>query len=367
MEPVGVGVVGCGNISGVYLRNLMRFADTRVVACADQVPDRAGAAAAQYGIAATPDTAALLADPAVEVVVNLTVPRAHAAVTAAALAAGKSVYSEKPLAVTRAEGRRLLEEAGRRGLRLGAAPDTFLGAGYQTARALLDAGAIGVPVAATAFMLCHGHEHWHPAPEFYYQEGGGPLLDMGPYYLTALVSLLGPVRRVCAAARVTFPERTITSDPARVRRVRVETPTHVAGVLEFAGGCVATLVTSFDVWHSHAPLLELYGSEGSLGLPDPNSFGGPLRIRGARDAEWRDVPLRGPYVADSRGLGAADLACALRSGRPHRASGELAFHVLDVMQALLESAEAGRHVPLASTCERPEPLPTDRPWGVLND
>ncbi len=367
MEPVGVGVVGCGNISAVYLRNLARFADTRVVACADQVPERAAAAAERHGVAAAPDVAALLADPAVELVVNLTVPRAHAAVTAAALTAGKPVYCEKPLAVERADGRRLLEMAAEQDLRVGAAPDTFLGAGYQTARALLDEGAIGAPVAATAFMMCHGHEHWHPAPEFYYERGGGPLLDMGPYYLTALVSLLGPVRRVCAAARVTFPERTITSDPARVRRVRVDTPTHVAGVLEFAAGAVATLVTSFDVWHANVPLLELYGTEGSLALPDPNGFGGPVRRRGARAAEWTDVPLRGPYVENSRGLGAADLARALRTGRPHRASGALAFHVLDVMLGLLESAEAGRHVTVASTCERPAPLRTDQPWGVLDE
>jgi len=358
-DPVGVGLVGCGNISGIYLENLRRFAGVEVVACADVDPARAAARAAEFGVPSAVPVEALLADPAVELVLNLTTPDAHAPVALAAVAAGKSVYNEKPLAISLADGQRLVDDARARGVRVGAAPDTFLGGGLQTCRRLLDDGAIGAAVAATAFMLGHGHESWHPNPDFYYQPGGGPLFDMGPYYLTALVALLGPVRRVTGSARASFPERTITSRPRAGETIPVEVATHLAAVLDFEGGAIATLVTSFDVWASEAPKLEIYGAAGSLGLPDPNTFGGPVRLRRAGDDGWRDVPVTGPYTANSRGLGPADLAAALRSGRPHRAGGDLALHVLEIMHAVETASRDGRHVEIASRPARPVPLPEE--------
>jgi len=306
--PVKVGVIGCGNISGIYLKNARNLEVIQVVACADMVAERAAAKAAEYGVPRACSVEEMLGDSQVETVLNLTVPRVHAEIALAALRAGKSVYNEKPLAISREDGARILAIARERGLRVGCAPDTFLGGGHQTVRRLIDDGAIGEPVAATAFMVCHGHESWHPDPEFYYEIGGGPMFDMGPYYLTVLIHLLGPVRRVCASARITFPERTITSEPKRGKRIHVETPTHIAGVLDLAGGQVATLVTSFDVWHAQVPLIEVYGSTGSVSVPDPNGFGGPVRVRRAADREWSEVPLTFGYADNSRGLGLADMA-----------------------------------------------------------
>ena len=365
--PVGIGVIGCGNISGVYLKNAELFPTIKVVGCADLIPDRAFSKAAEFGLPGARTIDDVLDDPQVEIIINLATPRSHAGIAMAALHAGKSVYNEKPLAVERDGGRKLLETADSKNLRIGCAPDTFLGAGYQTARKLLAEGAIGEPVAATAFMVCHGHESWHPDPGFYYQPGGGPLFDMGPYYLTALIHLLGPVKRLSGAARISIPERTITSEPKKGQVIQVETPTHVTGILEFADGAVATLITSFDIWHANLPLVELHGTEGSLSLPDPNGFGGPVRLRRAADEEWEEVPLTFQYAENSRGLGVADLAHALRSGRPHRANGELAYHVLDIMHALHESSETGQHIELQSTCERPAPMVEGLAPGTLGD
>jgi predicted dehydrogenase len=356
-QPVNVGIVGCGNISGIYLKNGAVFEDIAIAAVADIDMDRARARAAEYGVPRACSVDELLADPQIDIVINLTIPAAHAEVALAALEAGKSVYNEKPLAVTRDDGRRLLDLARARGLLVGGAPDTFLGAGLQTCRALIDAGAIGEPVAASAFMLSPGHESWHPSPEFYYQRGGGPMFDMGPYYLTALVALLGPARRVTGSARVTRPERVITSQPKHGQRITVEVPTHVAGVIDFAAGPVATLVTSFDVHASSPPPIEIYGSAGSMIVPDPNGFGGPVLLRRAGEREWSEVEVTRPFAANSRGLGVADMARALRSGRPQRASGELAYHVLDLMHAFHDASAEGRHVELQSTCARPAALP----------
>jgi len=353
---VNIGVIGCGNISGIYLENAAAFDNLNVVACADVLPERAQAKADKYHVPRACSVDELLPDPEIELVVNLTIPMAHAEVALAAVEAGKSVYNEKPLAISREDGRRLLEAARARGVRVGCAPDTFLGGGLQTCRKLVDDGWIGQPVAACAFMFSHGPESWHPDPEFFYQVGGGPMFDMGPYYLTALTTLLGPVRRVTGSARITFPERTITSQPKHGARIQVRTPTHVAGVLDFASGAVATIVTSFDVWGSELQPIEVYGAEGSLSLPDPNTFGGPVRVRRAGAKVWSDLPLTHGNTENSRGLGVADMAHALRSGRPHRASGELAFHVLDIMHALHEASREGRHVELTSACERPAPL-----------
>ena len=363
---VRVGIVGCGTISGIYLKVAPTFELLEVAACADIVVERARARAAEFGVPKAVSVEELLADPEIELVVNLTIPAAHGQVALAAVEAGKSVYNEKPLAVDRAEARRLLERARAKGVLVGGAPDTFLGGGIQTCRKLIDDGAIGQPVAATAFFANHGHEGWHPDPGFYYQPGGGPMFDMGPYYLTALVSLIGPVRRVTGSARATFPEREIRSEPKRGQRIKVETPTHIAGVVDFASGAIGTIVTSFDVWAHSLPRIEIYGSEGTLAVPDPNTFGGPVRLRRAGEPEWREMPLTHGRTENSRSLGVADMAHALRSGRPHRASGELAYHVLDVMQSFTEASAAGRHVELASSCERPAALPVGLPEGRLD-
>ncbi len=353
-RPVAVGVVGCGVISEIYLTNAARWGALRVAAVADLDAAKARERGAQFGVPAVP-VDALLADPAIKLVLNLTIPRAHAEVALAAIEAGKAVYTEKPLAIALEDGRRVLEAAAMRGVLVGCAPDTFLGGGLQTCRDLIDAGAIGEPVAATGFMLTPGHERWHPAPDFYYQPGGGPLFDMGPYYLTALVSLLGPVRRVTGSARASFPERTITSQPRAGERIPVETNTHHAAVLDFASGPIATLVTSFDAHRGDVPHLEIYGSLGTLSLPDPNTFGGPVRLKRAGATEWEEIPITRPNTDNARGLGPSDLAAAMREGRAPRASGDLALHVLEVMCAVETASAEGRHVAIGSGVERPEP------------
>jgi predicted dehydrogenase len=365
MEPVKIGIIGCGCISGVYLTNAKRFESIEVVACADIIPERSEAKAEEHGVPKVCTTEELLADPDIEIAVNLTPPVVHGPVGIAALEAGKSMHTEKPLAVTREDGQRMLELACENGLRLGAAPDTFMGAGLQTCRKLVDDGWIGEPLAATAFMMGRGVETWHPDPEFFYKVGGGPMFDMGPYYLTALVSLLGPVKRVSGSTAVSFPERTITSEPKYGETIMVDVPTHIAGTMDFACGAIATMVTSFDVWGHHLPCLELHGTEGSLSMPDPNTFGGPVLVKRGREGEWKEVPLTHGYAENSRGLGPADMACAIRSGRAHRASGELAYHVLDVMHAFHDSANRGTHVKLKSKCKRPEPMPMNLlPWQL---
>lgn len=360
-----IGIIGCGNISGIYLKSDQLFQALEIVGCADMDRARAEAKAAEHNIRAY-SVDELLADSTIDIVVNLTIPAAHAAVAHAAIAAGKSTYSEKPLALDVASGRSILDAAAAAGVRVGCAPDTFLGAGLQTCRKLIDDGWIGEPVAATAFMTSHGHESWHPDPEFYYKPGGGPMFDMGPYYLTALVSLMGPVRRVTGSTRITFPERTVSSQPKYGDKILVEVPTHVVGILDFANGAVGNIITTFDVWSANLPRIEIYGSEGSLSVPDPNTFGGPVRVRRAGSQEWSEVPLTHPYSANSRGLGVADMAQALQSGRPHRASGELAFHVLEIMEAFHTASDSGSHVILESTCAQPAPFPLNMAPGILD-
>ena len=293
----------------------------------------------------------------VDLVLNLTVPQAHAEVALRAIKAGKHVYNEKPLALTTAEGRRVLAAAAGRGVRVGCAPDTVLGTGIQTARHHLDAGAVGTPVAATAFMVSPGPERWHPSPEFFYRTGGGPLFDMGPYYLTTLVTLLGPVRRVAGMAATPRTERTVGSGPRQGTGFPVEVPTHVTGTLEHASGAVSTLLMSFDVWAAELPRIEVYGTDGSLSVPDPNGFGGEVRLFHRDRPEWTAVPDAAGYVGGGRGCGIADLAGAIAAGTPHRAAGELALHVLDVQESLLRAAESGRTEPVETDCTRPEPMP----------
>lgn len=366
-QPVKTAIIGTGTISTIYLKNGLTLPMLDIVACADLDLERARAQAEKFGVPRAIEVADVLADPELELILNLTIPVAHGTVALAAVRSGKSVYNEKPLTISREDGKLLLDEARARGLQVGCAPDTFLGGGLQTCRKLLDDGLIGEPVAATAFMLGHGPESWHPSPEFYYHVGGGPMFDMGPYYLNTLISMLGPVRRVTGSARISFTERLITSQPKAGTTVKVETPTHVAGVLDFASGPIATLVTSFDVWAAQVPRIEIYGSEGTLNLPDPNTFGGPVQVRLAGEKEWREVPLTHGYTENSRGIGVADLAVAIRTGRSPRASGEMAYHVLDIMHAIHDASEQGQHVNLTSTCERAAALPagtTELTWDV---
>jgi len=362
-----VGIIGCGNISKAYARKLEELPFLELSACADLDADRARALAAEFGVPRALAVDTLLADPEIEVVVNLTIPAAHREVSESALAAGKSVYGEKPLALSFEDGRMLLGSAARAGRRVGCAPDTFLGAGLQTCRKLLDEGAIGEPVAASGFMLSPGPESWHPGPEIFYQRGAGPLFDMGPYYLTALVHLLGPARRVTGSSRVTHEKRQIGSEPRKGEWMAVEVPTHVASVIEFASGPVATLTTSFDVQASRFRNLEIHGTEGTLSVPDPNTFGGPVQLRRSYREKWEEVPLSHGNADQSRGIGLADMARAIERRRAHRASGELALHVLDLMESSLRASEDGRHVELTSTCERPAPLPPGLPDNEIAD
>jgi predicted dehydrogenase len=350
-----IGVAGCGNISDTYFRNLPKFEGLEVVACADLEPARAEAKAAQYGLRAL-TTEALLAAPDIDLIVNLTVPKAHSELNLKALSAGKHVYTEKPLAVTREAGRETLALAREKGLRVGAAPDTVLGGGLQTVRQLLEAGVIGVPVGYACFMGSSGPEHFHPDPDFFFQPGAGPLFDIGPYYLTALITLFGPARRVTSIARATHAERTIGSQPRAGEKIQVNTPTHVNTLLEFGDGTCGTYVTSWDAGVHRQPNFDVFGSLGTLALKDPNTFGGPILLRKLGEKEWTEVPLTHGYNTNLRGLGVADLAAAEREGRPHRANGELAYHVLDVMHCLLEANRDGRHVTPESSCERPAPM-----------
>ena len=367
MKTVKVGVIGCGNISPIYLKSGPKFEIIEIVAVADQIRERAESRAEEFGVPRVCTVVELLADPEIEIVINITTPNAHAEVGFQVLEAGKCVYNEKPLAIKREDGKGMVALAKEKGVLIGGAPDTFLGGGIQTCRKLIEDGWIGEPVAATAFMLGHGHESWHPDPEFYYYVGGGPMFDMGPYYLTALVNLMGPVRRATGSARITFAERTITSEKKYGNKIQVEVPTHIASVLDFANGAVGTLVTSFDVWGAHVPRIEIYGSTGSLSVPDPNTFGGPVSLLRAGSREWQEVPLAYGYAENSRGLGVADMAHALRSGRKHRANGDLTYHVLDVMHAIHDASNQDAHVMLESTCEQPALFPLGMLPGVLDD
>ncbi|MFJ5260133.1 Gfo/Idh/MocA family protein [Streptomyces sp. NPDC088387] len=353
-EPLRIGMVGAGKISAAYLSTLDGLKSLRLTAVTDLDRGRAESVAEQAGgaVAVAASVAELVARDDVDAVLNLTIPAAHAEVALAALAAGKHVYGEKPLAATRAEADAVLTAAA--GLRVGCAPDTVLGTGVQTARKAVDDGLLGRPVSATAFMTGAGHEKWHPDPEFYYRPGGGPLLDMGPYYLSALVHLLGPVVRVLGASSRPRAERTIGSGPRAGHSFPVEVDTHITGVLEHAGGALSTLIMSFDVRAARLPRIEVHGTDASLSVPDPNNFDGAVEIH--RGEGWETVPVSAGYQDAGRGVGLADLAGALSAGRPHRASAELAAHVLDIMLTLMDAADQGVALPVTSTCERPAPV-----------
>ncbi|GAB4387204.1 MAG: Gfo/Idh/MocA family oxidoreductase [Phycisphaerales bacterium] len=328
-----IGVVGCGAISSVYLEELARSKVVQVTALADRDMARAQAAASRWGGVAM-SVEGLLASAEVDLVLNLTTPEAHEPLAMRAIEAGKHVYNEKPLCIDPAAGRALLQRAEAKGVRVGCAPDTVLGAGIQTSRQLVAEGVIGKVVGGVAFMLCPGHESWHPDPAFYYRRGGGPVLDMGPYYVTALVSILGPVRMVHSVASRTRAKRTITSEPNRGRIIDVEVPTHCVGMLEFGCGACVSITLSFDVHRSHCRNIELWGTQGTIAVPDPNTFAGPVRVFRQGGDDWSEADLVDAPVHNARGVGVEDMALAISEGRAHRCSGRLALHVLEVMTAL---------------------------------
>jgi predicted dehydrogenase len=352
LKPVGVGIIGCGNISSAYLSAAKLFPILDVRAVADLDSSRAKARSAEFGVSAV-GVQELIFHPDIEIIINLTVPKAHVEVGLQAIAAGKHVHSEKPLGISTEEASRLRAMAASKGLRIGCAPDTFLGGAQQTCRKLVDGGAIGQVIAGTAFFMCPGHEEWHPDPGFFYLTGGGPILDMGPYYITSLINLLGPIRRATSITSRARNERIVKSEPLKGSKIRVEVATHAAGTLEFVGGAVITIVMSFDVaHHSHRPI-ELYGTTGSLSVPDPDTFGGQIEIAADRSG-WLPIATEHSYAdGNYRILGVADMAYAIRSNRPHRANGDIAFHVLEVMEALQLSSDRGIHIEIASRPERP--------------
>jgi predicted dehydrogenase len=371
-----IGLVGCGNISDVYLINAALFPGIHFTAVADIRRDAAKAKGAKYGLpAVTP--AELLRREDVDLVLNLTVPAAHAEVSLAAIAAGKHVYSEKPLAISLKDGKAIMRAAALGGVKVGAAPDTVLGAGIQTSRRMIDMGEIGNIVTGTATVLSHGMESWHPNPVFFFKPGGGPVLDMGPYYLTALVNLLGPIDSIAAVGKMGFKHRTVTSEgPMKGRRIKVETLTTVSALLSFASGAQIVLLMSWDVWRHGLLPLELHGSIASLRVPDPNFFGGAIEISEA-GKDWQKIetgtqtygrvnwPPSDKRVANYRGLGVAEMAAAIAKRREPRCSGAIALHVLDAMTAILSAAVNGKRVKITSPCRRPPALGEQQAMALI--
>jgi predicted dehydrogenase len=360
--PLNVGIIGVGKISEQYLANFPTFPGLRLVAVADLNQERAREVAEEYGVRAlTVDE--LLNDPEVDAVLNLTIPAAHVEIGTRALRGGKHVFAEKPLGLTPAEALPMVELAEELGLRLASAPDTVLGTGIQTARQTLDSGVIGEPIAAQVQWTAPGHERWHPAPDFYYQPGGGPLLDMGPYYLSALIHFFGSVSRVTGIATRSSRARTIETGPRAGTPLPVSVDTHVSALLEHANGVTSTVTVSFEVWKSRASKFEVYGTEGTITVPDPNMFSDAVEAA-VRGGDWQPVPDSAGYIDTGRGVGLADMADAIRENRPHRASGRLALHVLEIMDAILRSSQEKAVITVDSTAERPEIVPLQTTTGA---
>lgn len=372
---LGIGIIGCGNISSTYLARAPLFAGVEIRAVADLDPGRAQARGAEFGVRAT-SVADLLAAQDIDIVLNLTIPTAHFEITQAALEAGHHVYCEKPLVLSLAQGETLRALAVQKGLRVGAAPDTFLGGAHQSARAALDAGRIGKVVTGTAHIMSHGPAAWHPNPDFFFQPGAGPMLDMGPYYLTNLVQLLGPVAQVSAMTSSGTPTRTIGSGPRAGTQIPVDTPTTLHALLSFADGAVITLSASWDVWSHRHGHIELYGLEGSMFLPDPNWFSGQVEVTAqggtpeTLDSTDHPFGVANPDLGDRdaanyRMAGLADMAAAIGAGRAHRCNLDLAVHVVDIMMAVLRAGETGQPQALSTSCTRPEPLGRDAARQLL--
>lgn len=365
LKPVRVGVIGCGAISGQYLGMAAKFPRIEIAACADLDLDRARAAAEKHGIARTYAVNDLFKDDSIELILNLTIPAAHHEITLRSLESGKHTYCEKPLGISRAEGESILAASRQHNRRVGCAPDTFMGSGIQTARHAIDSGLIGKPVAFTAYMQGRGHETWHPNPEFYYAPGGGPMFDMGPYYLTALLNLLGPVKRIMGLASIAIPERTITSQPKFGKKITVETPDHIAGLMEFENGCTGTIIQSFATIegnYDRTHPITLNGETGALRVPDPNRFDGPVIHRKPHEKDPTELKPATPE-GYGRSVGLADMGDAIRANRPHRCSLEQAFAVLDLMQGFLDSSTAGRAVEPRSTYARVAAIDPSRAFG----
>jgi predicted dehydrogenase len=351
-----IGIVGCGKICDIYFQTLSKLENVHVKACADILPQRAQEKALIYNVPMTCTLEEIMSSDDIDIILNLTIPKAHYPVARQALEADKHVYNEKPFTNELQQGLEILELADKKGLLTGCAPDTVMGAGIQTCRKLIDDGAIGRPLAFTAFMTCPGHEGWHPDPEFYYKPGGGPLFDMGPYYISALITLLGPVHAVSGMAMMPRKQRVITSEPKNGEIIDVEVDTHVMSLMEMESGSAGTLITSFDVWQSNLPRIEIYGTEGSLSVPDPNTFGGPVRIFTKEKKEWQDVELIDGFAQNSRGIGVADMAASIDSGEAYCANGRMAYHVLDTMHSIINSSQQRKHLIVRSSCSQPKPF-----------
>jgi predicted dehydrogenase len=367
MKPTAIGIIGCGNISDIYFKNITQIFNKylKIISCSDLQQERSQQKAETYGCKAV-KTEELLADPSIDIILNLTTPPEHTNINLKALEAGKHVYLEKPLAVSLTDGEKSILYAKEKNLFIGCAPDTFLGAGGQLCRKIIDDGIIGTPVAAYAFMNCHGHESWHPDPEFYYKAGGGPMLDMGPYYLTALVNLLGPAKTVCGFSIKGQNERLITSEKKRGNTITVEVPTHITGNILFENDTVATTVMSFDVWSSQTPFIEIHGTKASLMVPNPNTFGGPVKIKKQGDESWQEIPLyTHPYHENSRGIGLADMVLAIQNNIEPRVSGNLAYHVLEVMLSTIQAGTDHTYINIKSRTDRPQPLSLSLTKGEL--
>jgi predicted dehydrogenase len=368
MGKVKIAMIGVGAISGIYLKNITgMFKEIELAGVCDLVRERAEKAKEEYGIPKIYDTMHdAFKDPDVDIVLNLTRPYEHFEVTKAALLAGKHVYSEKPLGAVYEEGVELVKIAEEKGLMLGGAPDTFLGGGIQTCRKLIDDGVIGDPVGAACFMIGRGHESWHPDPEFYYKFGGGPMMDMGPYYVTALVNLLGGISGVTGVARKTFPTRTITSQPYYGTVVNVDVNTHVVGILDFDNGAIGTIITTFDVQYRGQARFEVYGSKGTLFVPDPNGFGGPIKLYRPEQGEIMDIPLLFSYKENSRALGLADMAKALADKRDYRASYKQTLHVLEVLSSFDKSSASQSRYVMQTKYTRGEAMKNNPMHGILD-
>ncbi len=349
---MNVGIVGCGVISRNYAEHAPAFGSFEIVACADVIRENAVKLAEENGFAVA-SIDELLADPQIHIVLNLTPSGEHAAVTRAALEAGKHVYTEKPLAIDVPEGRELLALADSLGLRIGCAPDIFLGSAYQAARAAIDEGLIGEPLAVSAAMLVGGADSWHPNPQQFFSDGAGPLLDMGPYYLTAIVALLGPIRRVAGFTSMRKAERVIAVGPNAGQSFPVTTPTHASATMELDGGVTANLVASFEANQRYVCDFEVHGTDAVLRLPDPNAFEGVLQIRAKND--WEEIPYVSRGGQETRGVGLHDMVEAIAEGRDHRASGRLGLHVIDAARSILRAADERRTVEVETAVEQPGP------------
>lgn len=363
-----IGIVGVGDISGIYLKNITEtFKELQIVGVCDLIKERALNAQEKYNIPKVYDTMyELFADEEIELVLNITRPAEHFEVSKQALQAGKHVYSEKPLAASLEEGKELVALAQEKGLMLGGAPDTFLGAAIQTCRKLIDSGVIGDVVGASGAMISHGPESWHHDPEFFYKYGGGPMMDMGPYYITAMINLIGRVEKVTGVTKISFPQRTITSQPLAGTVIDVTAPTYISGILHFENGAIANLTTTFDVYESDSHDIEIYGSKGTLFVPDPNCFGGKIRFFDGAKKEMTEFPIEFDYEENSRALGLADIAKAIKTGRRPRTSYRQTFHVLEIMEAFKKSSDEGRTVEIKSHFEREAPMNPGCMHGVLD-